>query len=199
MTTTCFQWHGCHLQHNGGPLGEFVLPKCSLLNNLIIHKFFEKKKVKELMDYVEKRCKKGEALDIGKASFTTVLNSISNTLFSMDLGHYTSAKSQEFKDIIWAIMEEAGRPNVVDFFPIFRFLDPLGARARMNSYFGKLIAFFDSLVEEILRLRGSENESKACNDVLDSVLELMLEDNSQVTRSHVLHLFLVSISARSSI
>ncbi|MED6224668.1 hypothetical protein PIB30_086318 [Stylosanthes scabra] len=42
----------------------------------------------------------------------------------MDFAHYTSHKSQEFKDIIWGAMEEAGRPNVMDFFPIFRLLDP---------------------------------------------------------------------------
>ncbi|XP_047149480.1 cytochrome P450 76T24-like [Vigna umbellata] len=148
------------------------------------------RKVQELMDYVKERCQKGEALDIGESSFTTVLNSISNTFFSMDLAHYASDKSQEFKDIIWGIMEEAGRPNVVDFFPIFRMLDPQGARRRMNGYFEKLIAFFDGLVEERLRLRALENEAKACKDVLDSVLELMLDDNSQVTRTHVLHLFL---------
>ena len=148
-----------------------------------------------MLDHVKGSCKKGEALDIGEASFTIVLNSISNTFFSMDLAHYTSYESQEFKDIIWGIMEEAGKPNVVDFFPIFRRVDPQGARARMNSYFGKLIAFFDGLIEERLCLRGLERESKACNDVLDSLLELMLEDNSQVSRPHVLHLFLVSILA----
>ncbi|KAK7349602.1 hypothetical protein VNO77_07089 [Canavalia gladiata] len=148
------------------------------------------RKVEELLNYVEERCKKGEALDIGEATFTTALNFISNTFFSMDLGHYTSDKSQEFKDIIWGIMEEAGRPNVVDFFPIFRFFDPQGARARMNRYFEKLIALFDGLVEERLRLKGSEKESKECNDVLDSLLEHMLEDNSQMSRLQVSHLFL---------
>ncbi|KAK7349601.1 hypothetical protein VNO77_07088 [Canavalia gladiata] len=86
--------------------------------------------------------------------------------------------------------EEAGRPNVVDFFPIFRLLDPHHARARMNGYFEKLTALFDALIEERLCIRGLENGSKACNDVLDFVLELMLEDNSQVSRPHVLHLFL---------
>ncbi|QCE02882.1 Cytochrome P450 [Vigna unguiculata] len=147
-------------------------------------------KVQELMDYVKGRCEKGEALDIGEASFTTVLNSISNTFFSMDFAHYASDKSQELKDVIWGIMEEAGRPNVVDFFPIFRMLDPHGARRRMNGYFGKLLAFFDGLIDERLRLRALEKEGTTCKDVLDSVLELMLEDNSQLTRPHVLHLFL---------
>ncbi|XP_061348050.1 geraniol 8-hydroxylase-like [Gastrolobium bilobum] len=148
------------------------------------------RKVQELMDYVKEKCKKCEALDIGEASFITMLNTISSILFSMDLGHYTSDESQEFKDIIFSIAEELGRPNVVDFYPIFRVLDPQGVRARMNCYFWKLISFFDGLIEERLRLRALENESKACNDVLDSVLELMLEDNSQMSRHHVLHLFL---------
>ncbi|XP_027334308.1 geraniol 8-hydroxylase-like isoform X2 [Abrus precatorius] len=93
-------------------------------------------------------------------------------------------------DLIWGIMLEAGRPNVVDFFPIFRKLDPQGARSRMNSYFIKLISFFDGLIEERLRLRSLEKESKECNDVLDSVLELMLEENSQISRLHISHLFL---------
>ena len=152
-------------------------------------------KVQELMDYVKERCKKGEALNISEASFTTVLNSISNTFFSMDLAHYTSSKSQEFKDIVCGMAEEAGKPNVVDFFPILRLLDPQGARARMTKYFGKLIAFFDGIIKERLRLRALERETKACKDVLDSVLEVMLEDNSQVSHLHVLHLFLVSILA----
>ena len=92
-------------------------------------------------------------------------------------------------------MEEIGTPNVVDFFPIFRLLDPQGTRARMRSYFEKLIAFFDGFVEERLRSRALEIESKTCKDVLGSLLDLMLEDYWQVSRSHVLHLFLVSTLA----
>lgn len=82
------------------------------------------RKLQDLLNYVDEFCRNGEALDISDAVFTTVLNSISNTFFSMDLARYTSDKSQEFKDIIWGIMEEAGRPNVVDFFPVLRVLDP---------------------------------------------------------------------------
>ncbi|KAI4354927.1 hypothetical protein L6164_003750 [Bauhinia variegata] len=58
------------------------------------------RKVQELLNFVDQCCKKGEALDIGEAAFTTVLNSISNTFFSMDLAHYTSDQLQEFKGVI---------------------------------------------------------------------------------------------------
>ncbi|KAL1331353.1 hypothetical protein AAHE18_12G178600 [Arachis hypogaea] len=113
--------------------------------------------------------------------------------FVKDKTHYDSSKSQEFKDIIWGIGEESGRPNVVDFFPFLRFLDPQGARARMTKYNEKLIAFVDGLIEERLNLKVLEMETtnKRGKDVLDSVLEVMLEDNSQVTRLHVVHLFLI--------
>ena len=88
-------------------------------------------------------------------------------------------------------MEEVGRPNIVDFFPIFREFDPQGARKRMNKYVDKLIRFFDGLVEERLRLGALKMDSNASKDVLDSLVELMIEDNSQVSRPHLLHLLLV--------
>ncbi|KAL1331354.1 hypothetical protein AAHE18_12G178600 [Arachis hypogaea] len=126
----------------------------------------QQKKLRELMDFVKDKSEKA---------------------------HYDSSKSQEFKDIIWGIGEESGRPNVVDFFPFLRFLDPQGARARMTKYNEKLIAFVDGLIEERLNLKVLEMETtnKRGKDVLDSVLEVMLEDNSQVTRLHVVHLFLI--------
>ncbi|XP_054782240.1 geraniol 8-hydroxylase-like isoform X1 [Prosopis cineraria] len=148
------------------------------------------RKLQDLLNYVDEFCRNGEALDISDAVFTTVLNSISNTFFSMDLARYTSDKSQEFKDIIWGIMEEAGRPNVVDFFPVLRVLDPQRARSRMMSHFGKLFAFFDGLIEERLRFVGLEMEFKRFNDVLDSLMQLMMNENPQVSRPQVLHLFL---------
>ncbi|KAF7844708.1 geraniol 8-hydroxylase-like [Senna tora] len=154
------------------------------------------KKVQELVNHVGECCRKGEALAIGEAAFTTVLNSISNILFSLDLGHYYGSdhnnnKAQEFNHIIWGIKEEGGGPNVVDFFSMLRVFDPQRARARMNGYFGKLIEFLDGIIDERLRLRASEiMESKGCNYVLDSLIQLMMEENSQVSRPLVLHLLL---------
>ncbi|RYR71978.1 cytochrome P450 76T24 isoform X1 [Arachis hypogaea] len=150
------------------------------------------KKLRELMDFVKNKSEKGEVLNFSETCFITVLNFISNAFFSIDLGHYDSSKSQEFKDIIWGGGEETGKPNVVDFFPFLRLLDPQGARARMTKHAKKLIAFLDGLIEERLKLRALEIETtnKRGKDVLDSVLEVMLEENSQVTRLHVVHLFL---------
>ncbi|KAJ1413671.1 Cytochrome P450 [Sesbania bispinosa] len=155
--------------------------------------FHRKRKMQDLLNYVHERCHKGEAFDFGEAILATVMNSISETLISMDLFHYyADNKSREFKEMVFGIMEEVGRPNLVDFFPFFKLFDPQGVRARMTNHFGKLLAFFDGVMEE--RMTSRATESKECNDVLDSFLDLLKEESSQLSRHDVLHLFSVSIS-----
>ncbi|AES79998.1 putative geraniol 8-hydroxylase [Medicago truncatula] len=149
-------------------------------------------KLQELLDYVNEKSNKGEVFDIGEAVFTNVLNSISNTLFSMDLAHSTvpDEKSQEFKTIIWGIMEEAGKPNISDFFPILRPLDPQGLYARMTNHMKKLCEIFDGIIEERIRSRSSK-VVEVCNDVLDSLLNINIgEATSELSRSEMVHLFL---------
>ncbi|KAK2375820.1 cytochrome P450 76T24 [Trifolium repens] len=156
-------------------------------------KFHRKRKVQDLINYVHKFSEKGEAFDFGEVVLATVMNSISETFISMDLFHYCGSsdvdkKSKEFKEMVYGIMEEVGRPNVVDFFPIFKFFDPQGVRKRMRKHFVKLIAFFDEVMEERIRLRDSD-QSKEYNDVLDSFLDLLKEQSSELCRRDVLHLF----------
>ncbi|XP_058737234.1 cytochrome P450 76T24-like [Vicia villosa] len=157
-------------------------------------KILRQQKLQELLDYVKEKSKKGEAFDIGEAVFTTVLNSISNTLFSMDLAHSThDEKSQEFKNIIWGIMEEAGNPNVSDFFPILGPLDPQGFYSRMTNHMKKLCEIFDKIIEERVSSRSSrvDDSEDVCNDVLDSLLKNNIEEtSSELSRKEMVHLFL---------
>ncbi|RDX91586.1 Geraniol 8-hydroxylase, partial [Mucuna pruriens] len=147
-------------------------------------------KIRNLLDFVKERSKKGEVVDIGEAIFTTILNSISTTFFSMDLSNSSSEKSQEFKSIFRNMMAEAGRPNVADFFPILRPLDPQRALARMNNYFKKMFKIIDGIIEERLTSRVLNTNSKVYKDVLDSLLNNIEETGSQLSRNEMLHLFL---------
>ena len=45
-------------------------------------------------------------------------------------------------------MEGVGKPNVADYFPALRLVDPQGARRRMMIDYGKLIEIFDSIINE---------------------------------------------------
>jgi hypothetical protein len=63
----------------------------------------------------------------------------------------------------------------------------------MRYYFGKLLDFFDEVMEERIHSRASD-QSKKYNDVVDSFLDLLDEESSELCRHDVLHLFTVSIS-----
>ncbi|KAI3411572.1 uncharacterized protein J3R85_017813 [Psidium guajava] len=130
------------------------------------------KKVDELVSFVHESCQKGHCVDLGKAAFTTVLNLISNTLFSVNLAHHDEGSSQEFRDLVWGVMEETGKPNVSDFFPALRWFDPQGARRRISAYFSRLLAIFDGLIEERTQARASLVASSLSSDVLDSLINL---------------------------
>ena len=159
--------------------------------NLDSTRIFRKNKVKELLDYVDECCRNNKALDIGQAAFKTVVNFISNTLFSIDFVGLASDSSEEFEQLTRGMMEEAGRPNVADFFPFLRLFDPQRARARMDGYSRKLLGFIDGIIEHRIRDR-SNMKMEGTSDVLDSFIDLMEDDNSQLNHLDVLHLFGVS-------
>ncbi|XP_054792849.1 cytochrome P450 76C4-like [Prosopis cineraria] len=111
-------------------------------------------------------------------------------LFSMDFACYGSDKTQEYMKLVIGIVDEAGRANVSDLFPVLSFLDLQGVRARMRGYLRKLYKSFDDIMEERLRFRSLNKESKDYNDVLDSFLDLMQDGTSQLSRDDILHLFI---------
>ncbi|KAF3954454.1 hypothetical protein CMV_020202 [Castanea mollissima] len=147
-------------------------------------------KVQELVDHVNQSCKSGAPIDIGQVVFTTVLNSISNTLFSIDLAQYDSNLSQEFRDLVCGLAKEAGRPNIADYFPALRMIDPQGVRRRTRNYYSKLLGIFEGIINQRLQLRASSKGSKASNNTLDLLLNLIEEDNSEISLLDIKHLLL---------
>jgi len=143
------------------------------------------KKVDDLVEFVKGCCEKGLAIEIGKAAFTTTLNLLSNTCFSMDLSTYDSLGSQEFKDVAWHITEAVGQPNVSDFFPLVQALDLQGVRRRVSTSFSKMLEVFDKIIDERLRDRiGSKD------DALDTLLSLVKQN--ELTLNDVRHMLIVS-------
>ncbi|KAK2991368.1 hypothetical protein RJ640_024041, partial [Escallonia rubra] len=151
-----------------------------------------RKKVQELLEYVRGCCLTREAVDIGKAAFTTSLNLISNTFFSIDLADHggDSKSSHEFKEIVCVLMELAGKPNLADFFPVLRFIDPQGLRRQTRFYIEKLFAIFDGIIARRLEARSSASESSTSNDVLEALLNLSRKDDAGLSYNDMKHLLL---------
>ncbi|KAM3731410.1 hypothetical protein ACB098_12G161600 [Castanea mollissima] len=82
----------------------------------------------------------GEAIRIGTLVFGTTLNSLSNTILSVDIFDPKSNAIQELKELIWSIMELGGKPNLSDFFPLLKPFDlqeHLDHRGVMTCHLGK--------------------------------------------------------------
>ncbi|KAM2636504.1 hypothetical protein EV1_021126 [Malus domestica] len=67
-------------------------------------------------------------------------------MFSMDLADPRSETAKEFKDIVLGLMEEAGKPNMGDYFPGLGRLDPQGIQRRMINHFLKMEQLFDQII-----------------------------------------------------
>ncbi|KAI3681660.1 hypothetical protein L6452_36462 [Arctium lappa] len=151
------------------------------------------KKIRELVHHIDGCCTSGKVVNVGAVAFTTTLNILSNFIFSMDFAQYDSVSSQEFKDTVWALMEVSGKPNLVDFFPILKRLDPQGLVQRVTIYGKKLLTNFDKIIDQRLQRRPSSSSHvgvSLANDVLDSLLNLNLKDESVFSQNDMRHLFL---------
>ncbi|XP_021839707.2 cytochrome P450 76AD1-like [Spinacia oleracea] len=141
-------------------------------------------KVEQLLTYVKDCSKNGLPVDIGRAAFTTSLNLLSNTFFSVELASHESSASQEFKQLMWNIMEEIGKPNYADYFPILGYVDPFGIRRRLAAYFDQLIAVFQNIIQERQKIRSTN--AKQTNDILDTLLNL--HDENELSMGEINHL-----------
>lgn len=130
-------------------------------------------------------------MNIGEVAFTTILNILSNLLFSKDLAQHDSMSSHEFKYLIWGALEIGGKPNLVDFFPILKPLDPQGLASQGSVYAKKLFAIFDSIINQRLQTRADKGSSTQ-DDVLDFLLNINLKDESEFSINEMKHLFSVS-------
>ncbi|PIA63862.1 hypothetical protein AQUCO_00201290v1 [Aquilegia coerulea] len=125
------------------------------------------KKVKEFINNIRDSAKSRQAIDIGEAVFSVVLNTISNTILSNDITHFNTDSTLDFKAAICGIIEEIGTPNMSDYFPILKSFDLQGIRRRSGSYFEKLDEFFNAIMDQRLQSK----EQNATNDLLETLLQ----------------------------
>jgi cytochrome P450 len=147
------------------------------------------KKLQQLLCDIDKSSLIGEVVDVEKAAFKTSLNFMSNTFFSMDFVN-SAGEIDEYKDIVENLIIAIGTPNLVDFFPLLRMVDPQGIRRISTTYAEKLLQIIDSYISKRLELRGSENYVTN-DDVLDTLLNISQEDGQKMDKTQIRHLFLV--------
>nr|XP_043606622.1 7-ethoxycoumarin O-deethylase-like [Erigeron canadensis] len=154
-------------------------------NSLNSNQHLRRQKVNDLIAYCKKASQANESVDIGRAAFRTTMNLLFHTIFSRDLTNPYEDSGKEFKEVVGNIMVEAGKPNLVDYFPIFKKLDPQRIRTRLSHHFGKLVDIFENLINERLGMGGSNQ-----NDVLNMCLKISQENPVEFNQAHIKSLFL---------
>ncbi|PHU21144.1 Geraniol 8-hydroxylase [Capsicum chinense] len=157
-------------------------------NRLDANQHLRSQKTKELIAYCDKCSQEGKVVDIGQAAFKTSLNLMSNTLFSKDLADPFSDSKVELKEVIWGILTEMGKPNLVDFFPILKMIDLQGIRRRTTIQVGKLFRLFDALINE--RLEEKKRRSYEKRDVLETLLNISEDNPEEIDHDHIKSMFL---------
>ncbi|KAL8124830.1 hypothetical protein AgCh_012475 [Apium graveolens] len=158
------------------------------VNKLDENQHLHSSKVHELIEYVKKCRQTGELVDIGQAAFRTSLNLLSNTIFSKDLTDPNEDSAKEFRDLIADIVVDAGKPNLVDFFPMLKKLDPQGVQRRMTRHYENIINVLDSLINERLVLMRSGHPVEY-TDALDKLIKISRENPNVIDNIHMEHLF----------
>ncbi|KAJ6835039.1 geraniol 8-hydroxylase-like isoform X2 [Iris pallida] len=168
-----------------------------------------KEKVQELVAYLTQQGLAGEPVDVGRAVFTTVLNSISNTLFSIDMVSSYSESAQGFKDLMRGTMVEIGAPNVSDFFPMLRWLDLQGNRRRSEKCFARYHEIFDELIDKKLKLQEEKKSGKdvvaaaVAEDFLDTLISILVKGDAMefdrpALKSFLLDVFVAGVDTTTS-
>ncbi|GAV77028.1 p450 domain-containing protein [Cephalotus follicularis] len=161
----------------------FSVPRLNSLQHL------RHQKVQQLVLHIKKHCVSGSQVDIGQIAFATTLNLMSNTIFSIDIVDPEFNTAQEFKDLIWSIMEDAGKPNLSDYFPVFRRFDFQGIKRHIRSAYLRLHQVFDEIIDKRLESRKLGLETNN-GDFLDVLLDQCQVDGSDFNRQTIKPLIL---------
>ncbi|KAE9467308.1 hypothetical protein C3L33_00780, partial [Rhododendron williamsianum] len=101
---------------------------------------------------------------------------------------HSSGSANEFKELVWNMMEEMGKSNLADYFPALKMIDPQGRRRRFTGYAGKMFGVFDELIKTRVLARKTLG-SVETEDLLDTLLGIE-ESSREIGRRDIEHLFL---------
>ncbi|KAK0585270.1 hypothetical protein LWI29_025954 [Acer saccharum] len=115
-----------------------------------------------------------KSVDVGRFFFLMAFNLIGNLMFSKDLLDPKSERGAKFFYHAGKVMEFAGKPNVADFLPLLRWLDPQGLRRKTQFHVERAFqiagGFIKERMESTEECGGCYDEEKR-KDFLDVLLE----------------------------
>ncbi|KAM7491069.1 hypothetical protein LguiA_033990 [Lonicera macranthoides] len=146
--------------------------------------------VDEMVQHVKLVANRGQLVDIGKLAFTTNINHLSNTCFSVNVADYESQNFEGFLNAVKTIMKIDAKFNIGDYIPFLRGLDLQGIRRKSKASYGCLEELCDKHITK--RLKDREFKLQRCGDLLDSFLDYSQENESQFNLKDI-HVLLMEL------
>ncbi|PIA50818.1 hypothetical protein AQUCO_01200227v1 [Aquilegia coerulea] len=129
-----------------------------------------RKGIDKMIQWIDEEAKNQGGVQVGHFVFLMNFNLLGNLMLSRDLIDPQSAEGPEFYDAMDNLMKAAGQPNVADFFPFLKWLDPQGVRKKMEDAVGQGIHIVTGFLKERIEDQKSGEQNKR-KDFLDVLLE----------------------------
>nr|WJZ49108.1 cytochrome P450 [Isodon lophanthoides var. gerardianus] len=147
-------------------------------------------KLHQLLGYVQSCCDGGRVVDIREATFTTMLNLMSATMFSSDDSDFDSPVTLELKEIVEGMADAIVAPNSADFFPFLKPFDPQGVRRRAKLYLGRLLHLVKGYLDQRLESRRENPTHPKPDDLLETLVDATLGSEYNLKLEDITHLLL---------
>ncbi|KAI3797070.1 hypothetical protein L1987_39760 [Smallanthus sonchifolius] len=142
-------------------------------------------KLAHMLDFLNNT--QGKVVKIEELIFTTLINTLSNILFSKDfLDLKDDETAHRLKFGLLKILENSVTPNVSDFFPIVGGLDLQGLRKDSLNHLDELSSFSEAIVKE---RRARITKKVVVADHEKDFLDRLLENNFTTAQINILVLW----------
>lgn len=108
-------------------------------------------------------------VELAQLFFLMAFNVVGNLMLSKDLLDLSSSDGREFFDAMSQVMKWAGTPNLADFLPFLKSVDPSRVKKNMTKDIGVAINIVSSFVKD--RSHQATSTEKVKKDFLDMLLE----------------------------
>ncbi|KAF5747839.1 Cytochrome P450 [Tripterygium wilfordii] len=129
--------------------------------------------IDRMIDFIQNDISSGTnvEIDVGRYIFLMAFNLIGNLMFSKDLLDPKSERGAKFFHYAGKVMELAGQPNIADFLPFLRWLDPQGIRRNTQSNVNGAFDIAGEFIQERMEsMEGKNSTTENRKDFLDVLL-----------------------------
>ncbi|XP_012828517.1 PREDICTED: geraniol 8-hydroxylase-like [Erythranthe guttata] len=125
--------------------------------------------MRNMTERVFRAQERGEAVEIKGLAFSTIVQLLSNSMFSDDLLDPASGAMEELEMLNGNIMVLLGKPNFADYYPFLRLFDLQGIRREIRKSYDTLHGLIDGIIDirtERRRLSGGSDRVLGCSSRL---------------------------------